>query len=93
MVAVSVISLAWSIGTVVVGVGGSLWAGSKVANTKIANLKEDIDELKAANAETQRRLLESEREIALTLKAIEVKLGELATTVAIWAEINREHSP
>lgn len=78
-ISMSGISLAWGVGSTIVGVIVTLWVYMKVSTVKFNNLKEEVNELKANQ-------LQSEKEIGQSLRAIELQLKELTTIVRLFME-------
>ncbi|MFG0299008.1 MAG: hypothetical protein ACF8K1_05335 [Phycisphaerales bacterium JB047] len=81
-----IVSLAWPIVAALGGVFASIWATSKVTETKLETIQREIRELERENREQRDRLVSAEKEIANTLKSIEVKLSELSATVSLFMQ-------
>lgn len=76
-------SFLWSVGTVVVGAGISIFVAQKIAETKIQHMQEHIDKLERDVDDVHENALEFEKQVADSLKAIEIKLTELNTTISL----------
>ena len=82
------VSLAWSVGTVVIGVGVSMWVATKVSAVKLSALKEEVEKHEHQIDDLRTNLSTTEKEISNSLKNIEIQLTELATTVRLYMERN-----
>jgi hypothetical protein len=85
------ISVGWTIVTAIGGFAASLWAASKIADVKIKKLQDEVTMLQKENARQELRITGIEKDIASALKAVEIKLSELATQLRIYMRLTEIH--
>ena len=73
-----------------IAIFASVFVSSKIAEFKIKRLEIEIKELRELQEKQRDRLISAEKEISNTLKAIEVKLGELNKTIELFMKYSDE---